>query len=559
MEPLQIEIIRILSALQGTTEEPATAQPQQPLMAQDTHQQQQQPLRRRSVWAVPASVGSDLARGTTLSAIAQMWDNLEEVQKLNIIFGMTHVGVGKVHDKQAAQTIATLSNSDASSDWVRTIGGLLGPVGTTGRMGSLGDLAPSSRQEIEGAIGQIADAVRKGAPGPLTTRSLTYVARPQAPAQLRNVYGAKPRASEISRIAEAANMRLKDGTSNKDVPMFTDLFGDDDEDEDDDHDAGGSGVQPGVPTLALHTRPSLAVDHVGRMQRILAASETRPRPAAAGPIAAAGRPHPPGARPSMMQRQPTSSSSSKIGMLSTRRRTAPSNTALPSTGLPQAQAATAGAQKRIRVMDLAESASSVNARERLMEQQRQKKAEEREARLQKQQAEAAERKRKREEARERRLAADAAKRQRQQQQQQSGTSSDDGEVNDDDDDGHQDSAASSSSDEALSAQLPSALSNPPPEENKEYLVFSGHDDQVRAVYTKTNALSDIDRLRMYCFFNSKPMPEGTGNSLEIVLNEEPVDNPAKPGTIRYELLMFLADLTRGEWKKVRRFRHPSKR
>ncbi|KAJ1642042.1 hypothetical protein J3B02_001071 [Coemansia erecta] len=545
MEPLQIEITRILSALQGTSDEPATAPAQPPPAAQDTQQTQHEPLRRRSVWAVPASVGSDLARGTTLSAIAQMWDNLEEVQKLNIIFGMVHVGVDKVHDKQAARTIATLSTGDASSDWVRTVGGLLGPVGTTGQMGSIDDLAAASRQEIEDAIGQIADAVGRGVPGPLTTSSLTFAARPQASAQLRGVYGVKPRASEIARITEAATMRVRDGPASKDAPMFTDLFGDNSDDDDED----AAEQQQTALTLALNTRPSLAVDHVGRMQRILAASESQRRPASAGPVAAStGRPHMPGARPPMMQRQPTAGSSSKVGMLNTRRRTAPSNTALPSTGLPQAQAA--GAQKRIRVMDLAESAGSVHARERLMEQQRLKKAEEREAKLQKQQAEAAERKRKREEARERRLAADAAKRQRQQQH---GNSTDDGEVNDDRSDD------SSSSDEALSAQLPRAFSVPPPDEDKEYLSFTGHDDQVRAVYTKTNALSDIDRLRMYCFFNSKPMPEGTGSSLEIVLNEEPVENPAKPGTIRYELLMFLADLTRGEWKKVRRFRNPSKR
>ncbi|KAJ1881557.1 hypothetical protein LPJ57_001535 [Coemansia sp. RSA 486] len=531
MEPLQIEITHILSALQGAATEPTTGQPP------DTPANPQSPqphssLRRRSVWAVPASVGSDLARGTTLSAIAQMWANLEEVQKLNILFGIVHVGVGKVHDKQAAQNIAELSSQDASSDWVRTIGGLLGSVGTTGKMASEDKLAQTSRQEIEDAIEQVAKVVKRGGPGPLTTKPLSFVQKPQAPDVLRNVYGVKPRMSEITRVTEAANARLKDGPNAKDTPMFSDLFGDDDSDDAED-------TQAAVPALVLNARPTLAVDHVGRMQRILAAAETRQRAvSAAGP--SAGRP-----RPAIIQRQPTSVS--KIGMLNTRRRTAPSNTALP-----QAQASGSNhAMKRIRVMDLAESANSVNARERLMEQQRLKKLEEREQRLLKQQQDAAERKRKREEARERRLAADAAKRQRKQQQDAAAaTSSDDGEVNDED--------SGSSDEEALSAQLTGGFPKQMAEQNKEYLAFSGHDDQVRAVYTKTNALSDIDRLRMYCFFNSKPMPEGTGPNLEIVLNEEPVDNPAKPGTVRYEMLMFLADLTRGEWKKVRRFRHPPK-
>ncbi|KAJ1861738.1 hypothetical protein LPJ73_000951 [Coemansia sp. RSA 2703] len=513
MELAGNDLSRILSALQGMSTAPELARTQQP---QQQGTQQPAVQRRQSVWAVPASIGSDLARGTTLSSIAAMWDNLDEVQKLNVIFGMVHVGVGKVHDKQAASTISKLALNDMTSDWVRTVGGLLGPVGSTGAMRAPDQLVETTRDEIEHAIEQVAQAVRAGAPGLLTTPALTYMEHPNASAALRNVYGVKPGSAG-------------DGSE------LNGLFGDDEEDDEGEH---GRAVRVAEPPLVLHTRESHAVNHAKRLAELQAAMSTS-KPSIA-PGVPAGRPGPGVTRLSIPAKR-AGPVSGKVEFL-TRRRTAPTNAALPTPTLPQPRLSATSEPKKIQMLDL--SASMLNSRERLLEENKAKKAREREERLQKQKAEAAERKRRREEARELKQAASESKRARVRR-----TSA--GRVSDqEDEDGDESGEASSSEGEALSAQVAR-----PQEVSKEYLEFTGGDNpQVQAVYNHTNALSDVDRLRMYCFFTNQTPPEGTPTELEVILNERIVDDPNRPGGSIKEMMIFHANYSEGVWRKVRRNR-----
>ncbi|KAJ1722693.1 hypothetical protein LPJ53_002906 [Coemansia erecta] len=531
MEIAGNDLTRILSALQGMSTAPELARPQQsPQLPQQQGPQPAPAQRRQSVWAVPASVGSDLARGTTLSNIAAMWDNLDEVQKLNVVFGMVHVGVGKVHDKQAAETISKLALNDATSDWVRIVGGLLGPVGSTGDMRSPDELAKTTRDEIEHAIAQIAEAVKGGAPGLLTTPALTYMEHPNASAALCNMYGVKPKAEKLSQIAEAAAAGKDKETD------FVDLFGDED-------DTGN--VDEAGPALVLHTKESHAVNHVARMSLLQAAMNTR-KPSIV-PGVPGGRAGPGVTRLSIPTKR-AGPVSGKVEFLTQRRRAAPTNTALPPPTLPQPRLSASSEPKKIQMLDL--SASMLNGRERLLEENKAKKAREREERAQRQKAEAAERKRKREEARENKQAANESKRARARKTQAS------------EDEYGESGEASSSEGEALSAQLTRPQEEPEepivldePEEPREYMVFNGGENpQVQAVYNHTNALSDIDRLRMYCFFTNQAPPEGTLPKLEVVLNERIVDDPSRPGGSIKEMMIFHADFNEGVWRKVRRNR-----
>ncbi|KAJ2718783.1 hypothetical protein GGI07_005588 [Coemansia sp. Benny D115] len=452
-------------------------------------------------WAIPASVGSDLARGPALSAATEMWPRLEERQKLNIILGLAHVGAGKVQDQAAARQIAQLSSQD--TDWVRVVGGLLGTAGVTGRLQPWDSLDEATRSDLQRAIGQVAEAAEKrGAPGLLTTEEMSVLEHPGGTPQLRGVYGAGPQ---------------DDG----DIAALSDLFDD------------------VAPAAALHVASNHVADHKGRMARLLAAGNSSLHAGAAALPPAARRPSAP-----MAARRAGSSipGGAKVGMLVQRRRQAPA--ALPQVG-SSAAAMGPSVQKKIVMMDFTESADMFQARERTLQEQKEKQAEEREAKKLRAQEEARERKRQREEAKEARRMAAEAKKQRRRSVPDENTG-----------------ASSSEDDAPLSKQLASEeppsdaaeqeLGQEQEDESKEYLTYAGADQQTRAVYQATNALSDIDRLRMFCFFNSRPMPPGCGSRLEVVLNEKRIPDPARPGLQCTEQMIFQADLTRGEWKKVRR-------
>ncbi|KAI8324545.1 hypothetical protein GQ54DRAFT_284550 [Martensiomyces pterosporus] len=596
------------SLSQPTNNTTATAVPS--LDANDRLGKGQQQLPR--IWQVPAGVGADLTRPVTLGAVLPMWAALEEAQKINILLGIAHVGQNKMEPAKAeAGGVARLAKADAASDWVRTLGNIIGDVGVTGKMSPLENLDESVKGEIESSVAQISEILERQDLR-LTTESLSYVsaavAEAMAPARIRNVYGRRPSAGEVEKMTEqAGKMRISarkqtpsrrqsvsqqdarrasstGGTegsvpssrigspdpTNAEIASFSDLFGDEKgEEEDKDVAMDAADNTDGVPCLKI--KESHRADHVGRMARLLAAADDSAGTASHGtadaqrnrgsatmtrggrPIASAGvrRGAHAGAR-----------TADKLGMMAPRRRTAvPANTALPASGLGAGAPRRRGSEqaggphgggyqptKKIQFVNFEESTNTMQARELSLKEQRDKAAEEREAKRQKRQSEIEERKRHREEMRKQRVAAAEAR--------DINGGSSDGEYVESRESGEasHSEAGSPLGETAFDKTPQPPLSPMAVDLPADYLTFNGSDPQVKAVYTNTNALTDIDRLRMYCFFNARPMPPGTSAQLEVVLNEQEINDPAHPGSTCKELMIFQADLTKGEWKKLRRFR-----
>ncbi|KAI9503233.1 hypothetical protein BX070DRAFT_224978 [Coemansia spiralis] len=592
------------------------------------------------IWQVPASVGFDLTNPTILGTIISLWPTLEEVQKINTLLGIAHVGQGKMGKAHAeAMRISELAKSDTSSDWVRTLGCIIGDVGSTGKITLVESISQPTRTEIEKAVDELA-AVLERADLQLTTESLGYVSNPVArklaPASIRNANGRRPRAAELEKImgdakkraaalqspstsrrpsmahpaarrpsaatdnagGSASSSRLgSPEASDADFAAFSELFAENgdggimdvsDEEDSSGHESdSGDGTQAVYASrprsLRLYVKESHRTDHVGRMARLLvAAKEGIASTAQHGGSGDARRPSIPTARGAragsgigaaglgMRRGAPGTAASagpsSKIGMLAPRRRGAPSNLALPSAALGTS-GTTQAIGKKIQMMDFKEAAISANDRERLLKAKREQAAEEREAKRAKVQAEKDERKRQREEARQKKLQdvdkpGSTVKRGRgrprkTRNEDEEGDSSEpsDGEYANGD---AAESGATSNNEAASPTQTTSRQSRSPDQSGfdvpLDYLTFTGNDPQVCAVYASTNALTDENRLLMYCFFNAQPFPPNTENNLEVVLNEQTIDDPSHPGKTCRELMVFQADRTKGEWRKVRRLR-----
>ncbi|KAJ2517493.1 hypothetical protein H4217_003925 [Coemansia sp. RSA 1939] len=586
---------------------------------------------RSSIWQVPASVGIDLTNPGILGTIISLWSTLEEEQKVNVLLGIAHVGVSKMHRAHAeALRISQLAKADMASDWVRTLGCILGDVGVNGKINYVENIPEPTKAEIEKAMGELIEALEKQQPSELrlATKSLEYVsdsvAKDMAPVSIRNIYGRRPKRSELENIMiqakEAAALLQSPGVSrrpsaahpqsarhppggNPDVPgssnsssrlgspepndndisAFSALFsesgnGDKAFSSDEESDSGRQREEEDSDySLGLKVKETHRADHVGRMARLLAAasvsrhdgpgdarrsSTTGMRGARGAPGAGAGvrrgMPGPPSA----------AGAKSRIGMLTPRRRGAPTNLALPAAGVTQAMS------KKIQMIDFHEAASTVNDRERTLKEKREQAAEERETKRAKLQAEKDERKRLREEARSKKLQSvtertKVASRRGSSDPARTTASPSVGEAS-----GDGGPMAADSSDGEYNGGVPesgensSAEASPPPPRLRrgksparpaydvplDYLTFAGHDPQVQAVYTSTNALTEENRLLMYCFFNAREMPPGTSNNLEIILSEQIVDDPSHPGQSCKEMMVFQADVSKGEWKKVRRLR-----
>ncbi|KAJ1668859.1 hypothetical protein IW140_000074 [Coemansia sp. RSA 1813] len=614
---------------------------------------------RSSIWQAPASVGYDLTNPVILGTVISLWPTLEEVQKINVLLGIAHVGLGKMHQAHAeALRISQLAKSDTTSDWVRTLGCIIGDVGVNGKINYVDSIPEPTKAEIEKAVNDLADALERSELR-LATRSLEYVsgsvAKGIAPASIRNVYGRSPKRSELENIVTQAkkaaaslqspsnsrrpsaayplssrsqpgsNMDTAAGGSNsssrlgspepsdKDFSAFSELFsesgnGDKELGSDDDSESEQGGELPAY-SLGLKVKGTHQTDHVGRMARLLAAARegaaaatsvsrhdgpaVARRPSAAALRGAARSAPGIGVRRGMPG--PSSSpagAKSRIGMLAPRRRGAPSNLALPAAGSGTTGAARKGSSdgplsgiaqavgKKIQMMDFQEAASSVNDRERTLKAKREQAAEEREAKRAKIQADKEERKRLREEARlmktqpavdrsggSGRRGSSSSRRATVSPSASDRNGNGDGRPIDvDSSDGEYaggyPESGESSGNEASSPPPPSrsrkrskSPAQPSFDVPLDYLTFSGHDQQIRdAVYTNANALTENDRLLMYCFFNARQMPPGTSNVLEIVLSEQTVEDPTHQGRSCREMMVFQADVSKGEWKKVRRLR-----
>ncbi|KAI7833241.1 hypothetical protein BX661DRAFT_71733 [Kickxella alabastrina] len=536
-----VDIPAIFSALQGTN------------AAQDKPAQ---------VWSVPASVGSDLARGTTLSTIQQLWPSLEETQKLNVLLGIAHAGAQKVEDKQAARQIGRLAATDTSSTWVRTLGGLIGDVGVNGRLRALGDLEETVREELELAIGQVADAVARGGLK-LTTVEMECVAEPVGPT--RNVYGVRGNDDlfgEEESGAVSMNVRPDKVVDHDERRSRLEMFCDSAANPGS-GDAGapsGLGIDAGRapagrhdPRLGPAMRPGAGRGAGHAMRPGNSAGMgigTRPGGGAGMPPGA--RPGVgPGVRPAGILRRSSGPGAGSGASFLINRRQGPANAALPAAAsITSSVGAGAAGTKRVDLNEIQQSMAPINAREQQLQKNRDELKEARIIRDQGRKAVAEERKLKRQQESEEKKAAREAKRicssSQTSSRRPSRALSNDGEES---------GEAESSDDEApLSAQV-LGMEEPATEPvSKEYLEFTGTDPQVQAVYTNTNILSDVDRLRMFCFFTSRQMPEGTGADLEIVLNEQTISDPTRPGTTCTELMVFIANIPRGEWRKVRRIR-----
>ncbi|KAJ2489779.1 hypothetical protein IWW37_003694 [Coemansia sp. RSA 2050] len=572
--------------------------------------------RQPKVWVIPAGVGSDLTQPVTLAALVAQWATLEESQKINAILGIAHVGLNKMRPvRSSVLELAELAKAD-TSDWVRVLGYTLGDVGVTGKMTPLEDLDSGSavRAEVESGVEQVYSAVVAKLPElKLTTGVLSYVspevAMATAPPAIRNVYGDRPSAELLSQILASAEDKIRseaetrattgnsntrrasaaplnrastppsatDATGPVSAPMsrlgsprpsgsataaFSDLFGESDGD-----DMDASEPASVAPRMVLHVRSSHCADHVGRMKRLLdaALADTR-RPSATDLAPRRGG----GGGSGVSGVAPS-------GLTIPRRRRGPINTALPGAGLGTAAVARRGAEvgggdgalpaptRVMRKFNMEDAGEAMKERDRLMQAQKDKAAEEREAKRLKQQADAAERKRKREENAEKKRAAAEARQPSGRPGRPRGSTNRNRSRNasDDDQSGNEsgrDSATAADDDDAKSPKRRSTRSSPvaarqnvyvPPEG---YLTFAGNDPQIRAVYANTNALTDENRLYMYCFFNAYPSPPNAPQQLNIMLNEQVIDDPAHPGKTCTEIMVLEADFIEGTWSKKRRTR-----
>ncbi|KAJ1748942.1 hypothetical protein LPJ79_004127 [Coemansia sp. RSA 1821] len=553
------------------------------------------------VWTVPASVGSDLTRPMILNEIIAQWATLEDTQKINTLLGIAHVGQNRMQQVTGeVRRIAQLAKEDASSDWVRTLGALIGEVGTSGRMKQLNELDEPTRSEMEAAVSQIAAALEKSSLC-LATPELSYlssaVAKSIAPASICDIYGSAPKPKLLDRLMAQAKKKSADmrspptsrrpsaapslanrgSTTERDTSAsssrlgspdpsgagaFSDLFGDAADDGSDD-DSCKSMESDSLPftnsyRLPMNVKESHCADHVGRLSRLLAAAESV---ATTGDRHIAGDAH--GMRPGrgghagapglgIRRGGSAGGGTSKLGMIAPRRRTNAS-AALPGGGLGAATSSRRAdsstpithTPKKIRMAGLDEVTKSMGERERAIREEREKAAEEREAKKQKQQAEAEERKRRREEARQRKQAEAAAapkRARRRSSKNVAGGSDDDG--------------------PGRGSKTPVEVRSPRPDDSSddefdiplEYRMFTGDTPDRQALYTNTNALTDANRKLMYCFFKGLAMPPGTGNELKFVLNEAVIDDPRYPDKKCTELMLFKANLINGKWDKIRRLK-----
>ncbi|KAJ2895039.1 hypothetical protein IWW38_002410 [Coemansia aciculifera] len=622
MEHTDAEVARVFSALQGRFAGHSLHQQQQSLPSSPSKtggEASSGGEKQANVWVIPAGVGSDLARPATLSALVEQWALLEESQKINALLGIAHVGQSKMQPVgSSVARLAELAKEDSTSDWVRVLGCTLGSVGVTGKMTGLGDLESGSavRAELEAAAEQLyAAALAKQSELQLSAGMLacvsSQVAEAMAPPAIRNVYGERPSAELLDQVMARAESEQVCGNvgvrrapaapaSSTSAPesrrpsaaepspdpsdaaaaatTFSDLFGGSgSDDNNDDLDAGKPKSR-----LCLHVRSSHRADHVGRMARLLAAA-AEPPPASADPRrpsfskarssaagSAATTPGPGSAGPS--------SGARKIGMFAPRRRAAPTNTALPGSGLGTSPAVRRGSEAaggsgtqpgQAKKIQFAEHTDHdvMNARENLMQERREKLAEEREAKRLKRAADIEDRKRRRAEAaEERRVAiaegrAEAPRRGRPRgaanravADTSSGNESD--EANDDDNDNDNDN------DEQSASATPAPVPVPEPEpvrpnvhvSPEEYRNFNGNDQTIRAIYAETNALTDEGRMQLYYFFNGYPPPPDTPSVVRVVLNERVIDDPTRLGELRREITVLEVNFDTASWEKRRQHR-----
>ncbi|KAJ1845095.1 hypothetical protein H4S02_007388 [Coemansia sp. RSA 2611] len=487
---------------------------------------------RADVWAVPASVGPDLTRPAVLGEIAAQWPALDDAQKANVLLGIAHVGQTRMRAAAGeARRVAQLAREDAGSDWVRTLGGVIGDVGVTGRMCAADALDGPVRADVAAAVAQVAAALERASLR-VVAPELSYMgadaARAMAPPALCAIYGHAPPRAELERVMARAALRAGElrspATSRRpsaavpDGSAASSQLGSPEPAADmADESAGDS---EGAWRLPMTVRRSHRADHVERLARLLAAANS---------VAADARPAPADVRPArggatgLGVRRGASAGGSKLGMIAPRRRTT-ANAALPGAGLGATRRADDGASIRMAGFD--DAIEAMGERDRLLRERREKAAEERELKRQERQAAADERKRRRDDARQQRQAAAAAKRQR----------------------------ASAAPDASDSADAPAASSDDDFDVPLEYRTFAGDSPDRQALYTSTNALSDAHRKLMYCFFKGLAMPPDTGNELKFVLNEAAIDDPRYPGRQCTELMLFKANLINGKWDKIRRLK-----
>ncbi|KAJ2171749.1 hypothetical protein GGH16_002691 [Coemansia sp. RSA 560] len=557
--------------------------------------------KKPDVWAIPASVGPDLTKPFVLREIVSQWPTLDDTQKVNVLLGIAHVGHGRMREvANEVRQIAQLAKQCVSSDWVRTLGDIIGEAGTVGKMRSASELDEPTRSEIEGAIAQVARALEKVSLC-VVPSALSYVssdaAKTIAPASIRNIYGRAPSEKELESVMAQAKKKTADVRSppssrrpsmapsssvrpstepngsatssqlNSPEPSSADataclgLFGgesDDDDESEEKETEDDTCVLVNNYTLPMNVKSSHRADHVGRLSRLLAVANSVSSTAGGFTSAqsAPGDARNPANRGAQsgqpasglgMRRGASAGGKSKLGMIAPRRR-ATATPSLPSAGLVsvassrRADSGTAITQvtKKIRLANIEETADSMNDRERLLQERREKAAQDREAKRQKQQEAADERKRQREENRLQKQAgatANTAKRAKRQSKTTPGP--------DEHGDGNQMPKATSpgtvSSDDESDVPL-------------EYRTYTGDTPDRQALYTNTNALQDADRKLMYCFFKGLDVPPNTGDEVKFALNEATIDDPRYPGKKCTEIMMFKANLLSGKWDKIRRIK-----
>ncbi|KAJ2501273.1 hypothetical protein GGH96_002078 [Coemansia sp. RSA 1972] len=553
--------------------------------------------KKPDVWAIPASVGPDLTKPTVLRSIVSQWPTLDDTQKVNVLLGIAHVGHGRMREvANEVRQVAQLAKQCVSSDWVRTLGDIIGEAGTVGKMRSASELDEPTRSEIEGAIAQVARALEKVSlcvvPSALSYVS-TDAAKMIAPSSIRNIYGRAPSEKELESVMAQARKKTADirsppssrrpsmapssvrpstepdgsaassqlnspEPSNADATSCFGLFGgeSDDDDESEEKETDDTCVLVNNYTLPMNVKSSHRADHVGRLSRLLAvansvASTTGGFTSAQSAPGNARSPANRGAQSGQpaaglgMRRGASAGGKSKLGMIAPRRR-ATATPSLPSAGLVsvassrRADSSTAITQvtKKVRLANIEETADSMNDRERLLQDRKEKAAQDREAKRQKQQEAAEERKRQREENRLQKQAgqtANTAKRAKRQSKTTPGP------------DEHGDQARKEMSPGTISSDDESDVP-------LEYRTYTGDTPDRQALYTNTNALQDADRKLMYCFFKGLDVPPNTGDEVKFALNEATIDDPRHPGKKCTEIMMFKANLLTGKWDKIRRIK-----